>query len=192
LSHIDAVRGEVDRDNRLLWRFPSRRLESEAIRDCMLFVSGELNLKMYGPGFNFFKARGGLDGFPPVEEFTSEEKRRMIYSHKVRMEQVPVFGAFDCPDGGQSMPRRGRSTTAIQALNLFNSRFVIDRADTLASLITSAKSDTGPAIRLAFEMVLGRPPTEAEFAPSSDVVHSHGMATLCRVLLNSSEFLFIP
>ena len=116
----------IDGGNRLLWHFPTRRLEAEAIRDCMLHVSGQLNLKMGGPGFNFFTSRGGLNGFPPVEKFTSKEFRRMIYAHKVRMEPVPVFGAFDCPDAGLPTPRRSQSTTAIQALNLFNSPFVID------------------------------------------------------------------
>ncbi|MBC7967856.1 MAG: DUF1553 domain-containing protein, partial [Fuerstia sp.] len=142
-SRVSPLPVAADRDNRLLWRFASRRLEAEAVRDCMLFVSGELNLKMSGPGFSFFKTRGGLDGFPPVEEFTAENMRRMIYSHKVRMEPVPVFGAFDCPDAGQATPRRGRSTTAIQALNLLNSPFVLERADKLATRAVAAASQSG-------------------------------------------------
>ena len=192
-SHIPVHAADVDRDNVLLWRFTARRLESEAIRDCMLAVSGELSLKMGGPGFNFFKARGGLDGFPPLEEFSPEEMRRMIYSHKVRMEQVPVFGAFDCPDAGQSMPRRGRSTTAIQALNLFNSPFVAGRADHLAARINS--ESPGPVetqVAAAFQLALGRQPSELELTTSTDVVKEHGLSTLCRVLFNSSEFLFLP
>ena len=63
----------------------------------------------------------------------------MIYSHKIRMEPVPVFGAFDCPDAGQPTPKRSQSTTAIQALNLFNSPFVIAQAEMLAGrLLTYA------------------------------------------------------
>ena len=182
----------VDRDNRLLWRFPSRRLESEAIRDCMLAISGELNLQMGGPGFNFFKARGGLDGFPPVQDFKPEELRRMVYSHKVRMEQVPVFGAFDCPDAGQSTPRRGRSTTAIQALNLFNSSFVLDRADNFAVNVNAISTDPRLSVSLAFLTAFGRSPSENELTASIAVASRHGLTALCRVLFNSSEFLFIP
>lgn len=190
---IDSKAADIDRDNTLLWRFTSRRMESESIRDCLLAVSGELNLQMGGPGFSFFKTRGGLDGFPPLEEFTPNEMRRMIYSHKVRMEQVPVFGAFDCPDAGQSTPRRGRSTTAIQALNLFNSPFVNDRAEKFATRIATAGA-TSPEtqVDLAFEISLGRKPSETEKTPAETVVREHGLATLCRVLFNSSEFLFIP
>ncbi|HUG66694.1 MAG TPA: DUF1549 domain-containing protein, partial [Pirellulaceae bacterium] len=81
-SHrIDPRSATIDRDNQWLWRFASRRLEGEAIRDSMLAVSGELNLKTGGPGFDFFKSRGGLSGFPPVDDFGAEQMRRMIYSH---------------------------------------------------------------------------------------------------------------
>ena len=109
------------------------------------------------------------------------------------MEQVPVFGAFDCPDAGQSMPRRGRSTTAIQALNLFNSPFVNDRAEKFAARVIAAGA-TSPAAQVdsAFEITLGRKPSETEKIAAEAVVSEHGLATLCRVLFNSSEFLFIP
>ena len=103
-----------DADTRLLWRFPPRRLEAESIRDAILFVSGQLDLKMYGRGFNLFDQRGGLSGFTPVESFTGDGLRRMIYAHKVRRESEAVFGAFDCPDAGQSTASRRESTTPIQ------------------------------------------------------------------------------
>ena len=157
----------------------------------MLLVSGELNLSMGGPGFNFFKTRGGLSGFPPVETFTENEMRRMIYSHKIRMERVPVFGAFDCPDAGQPTPKRSRSTTAIQALNLFNSPFVHDRAMALARRVETEVA-AASAISQAFLHTLGRMPEPNELPMATEVVDRHGMATLCRVLLNTNEFLFIP
>jgi hypothetical protein len=66
-SQIDATSQARDGDDRLLWRYPARRLESESIHDSMLAVSGRLNLKMYGRGYNLFDQRGGLSGFTPVE-----------------------------------------------------------------------------------------------------------------------------
>ncbi|MBC8356203.1 MAG: DUF1553 domain-containing protein [Planctomycetes bacterium] len=193
-SHrVDPVSATIDRDNQLLWRFASRRMEGEAIRDSMLAVSGELNLKMGGPGFDFFKSRGGLSGFPPVDQFGPEQMRRMIYSHKIRMERVPVFGAFDCPDAGQATPFRSQSTTAIQALNLFNSKFVAERAEKFADRIaTIAAEDMNLQVTTAFELAIGRAPIEVERRASLQVVKQHGLGTLCRVLFNSSEFLFIP
>ncbi|MCA9037994.1 MAG: DUF1553 domain-containing protein, partial [Planctomycetaceae bacterium] len=192
-SHIEPEAAAIDRGNRLLWRFTSRRIEAEAIRDGMLQITGELNLQTGGPGFNFFKTRGGLNGFPPVEKFTPDHMRRMIYAHKIRMEKVPVFGSFDCPDAGQAMPRRSLSTTAIQALNLFNSPFVYDRSTKLAERIEGeVGSDTRQQIDRAYLLTLSRLPGESEFQRISPVVQEHGLKTLCRVLLNSNEFLFLP
>jgi hypothetical protein len=192
-SFADPQVATIDGDNKWLWRFSSRRLEGEAIRDSMLSVTGELNLKTGGPGFNFFKTRGGLSGFPEVDEFGPEEMRRMIYSHKIRMERVPVFGAFDCPDAGQATPVRTQSTTAIQALNLFNSPFVADRAQKLAARIEpDHPNDSSSQVRRAFQLAFGRTPSAIELSKSTDVVDKHGLATLCRVLFNSNEFLFIP
>ncbi len=182
----------VDADCKLLWRFPTRRMEAEAIRDCMLQVSGQLNLETGGPGFDFFKTRGGLTGFPPLQQFGANELRRMVYAHKVRMERVPVFGTFDCPDAGLPTPRRGQSTTAIQALNLFNSPFVISQADAFATRIEHDAEGTAGQIDLAYQLAFGRSPREHERIAVERVVNDHGLATLCRVLFNSSEFLFIP
>jgi hypothetical protein len=182
-----------DADNRLLWRFPTRRLEAEAIRDSLLTVSGQLNREMYGPGFNFFQARGGLSGFPPVEEFSSKQLRRMVYSHKVRMERVPVFGAFDCPDAGQSMPRRSQSITALQALNLFNSPFVLDQAEDFATTLQAERPDDVDAqIAAAFTRTLGRTPTDVELSAARLVAAQHGLGTVTRAVFNSNEFLFLP
>ena len=194
-NRIDLAAQIVDRECRLLWRFPSRRLEAEAIRDSILAVNGELNLEMGGPGFNFFKSRGGLDGFPIVESFAEDGLRRMIYAHKVRMERVPVFGAFDCPDAGQATPRRSQATTAIQALNLFNSKFVMEQAARFAARVQSDLHGRGSIteeVHHSFLLAFGRGPTPRELASSSRLVAEHGLTTLCRVLYNSNEFLFLP
>ena len=183
----------VDANNRLLWRSNNRRLEAEAIRDCMLQVSGQLNLTAGGPGFDFFKTRGGLSGFPPVVDFSASELRRMIYAHRIRMEPVPVFGAFDFPDAGLPTPRRSRSTTAIQALNLFNSPFVLDQSTAFANRVQTEFGESPERqVHRAFRLALGRLPSAAEEAFVVNVIREHDLATLCRALFNSSEFLFIP
>ena len=55
----------------------------------------------------------------------------MVYMTKVRLEKDSVFGVFDCPDGSSVMPKRSRSNTPLQALNLFNSNFVMQQASLL-------------------------------------------------------------
>lgn len=182
-----------DAEARLMWRYPTRRIDAEVIRDSMLLANGRLDFSMGGRGYNLFNQRGGLSGFTPVESFSDEGLRRMIYAHKVRRERDAVFGAFDCPDGGQSTARRIESTTPIQALNLFNSRFTIEQANALANRVREAAGDNlDGQIRHAFELSLTRPPNDEELADCRTVVGEHGLATLCRALFNSNEFLFMP
>src|SRR5262249_29179381 len=55
-SNRGDPRGQaVDGDCRLLYRYPGHRLEAEAIRDCMLQVSGGLDRKMGGPGYHLWE-----------------------------------------------------------------------------------------------------------------------------------------
>ncbi len=183
----------IDADVRLLWRFPSRRLESEPIRDSMLAVSGRLNLKMGGRGFDLFNNRGGLSGFTPVESFRDDGLRRMIFAHKVRREREAVFGAFDCPDAGQSTARRRESTTPIQALNLLNSRFTLEQSEAFADRVkANVGEDVTKQIRHAYQLALGRSPSLPEIADAEPAVREYGLPTLCRALFNSNEFLFMP
>lgn len=192
-SRIDAIAAAKDADDRLLWRFPSRRLEAETIRDSMLAVSGRLNLKMFGRGFDLFDQRGGLSGFKPVESYSGDGLRRMIYAHKVRREREAVFGAFDCPDAGQSTARRRESTTPIQALNLFNSRFTLDESEAFAARVKKeAGYDIAKQIDRVWQLALGRDVGREELADAEAAVREHGLTTLCRAIFNSNEFLFLP
>ncbi len=177
-----------------LWaRFPARRLEAETLRDSMLAVSGRLNRERHGPGFDLFDLRGGLSGFKPVESFGPGGRRRMVYAHKVRREREAVFGAFDCPDAGQSTERRRESVTAIQALNLFNSRFTIDEAEALALRVRGeAGPDVAAQVHRAWHVALGRFPTPDEWSEATPVAREHGVAAVCRALFNSGEFVFLP
>jgi hypothetical protein len=184
----DALR--VDAETRLLWRYPTRRLDAEAIRDSVLMVSGKLNLQMYGRGFDFFNQRGGLSDYRPKETFDTDGWRRMIYAHKIRMQSVDVFGAFDCPDAGQMTPRRSQSITPIQSLGLLNSPFMNRQAAFFAARISElADGDVAAAIRNAFEIALTRAPTHDEEQALLQLARDHGLDQACRVILNTSEFV---
>jgi hypothetical protein len=192
-SSMRPEAAQIDADNRLLWRFTPRRLEAESIRDSILAISGRLNRAMYGRGYDLFNQRGGLSGFTPIETFQAEGSKRMIYAHKVRREREAVFGAFDCPDAGQSASRREESTTPIQALNLFNSRFTLDHAKAWADRVrVQAPDDVARQVDLAYGEALSRTPDPTESADAAKLVTAHGLDTLCRVLINCNEFLFVP
>ncbi len=192
-SEPSEIVAAKDADVRFLWKFPSRRLEAESIRDSILVVSGRLSLKMGGPGYDLFDKRGGLSGFKPVESFSGDGLRRMIYAHKVRRERDAVFGAFDCPDAGQSTARRRESTTPIQALNLFNSRFTFEQADAFATRVKAeAGDDIARQVRRAYRLAFARDPSSAEAADAEAVAAKYGVAALGRALFNCNEFLFLP
>jgi len=182
-----------DADTRLLWRFPGRRLDAEEIRDTMLAMTGELRSEMYGRGFSLFDQRGGLSGFKPVETFSSDGMKRTIYAHKVRRERDAIFGAFDCPDAGQNTAKRRESMTPIQALNLFNSTFTLDRAKAFAKRIqVEGGADLREQIRIAYNIAVQREPTAIELSSALDVVQTHGTEPLCRALFNCNEVIFVP
>ncbi len=182
----------ADAESRLLWRFPPRRLEAEAIRDSILGVSGKLNLQMGGRGFDLFDRRGGLSDYHPKETFDTSGWRRMVYAHKVRMQSVDIFGAFDCPDSGQMKPRRTRSITPLQSLSLLNSPFVLRQAKFFAERVAGEAGDKiDLQVELAFRLAFSRAPSEVEKQPMETFTREQGLAQLCRVLMNASEFLYI-
>jgi hypothetical protein len=181
----------VDADARLLWRYPPRRLEAEAIRDAMLAVSGKLNLKMGGPGFDLFEPNNNyVKVYNSRVEFGPEEWRRMVYQSKPRMQLENTFGTFDCPDAGQIAPRRTSSTTPLQALNFLNSPFAVQQAGLFAERIRRERA-ADLQIARAFELAFNREPTRQETAAASDLVEKHGLPALCRALLNANEFLYL-
>ncbi len=178
----------IDAGARTLWRFPPRRLEAEAIRDSILAVTGVLDLEATsGPGFYLLDVdRENVAHYHPKERTGSAEWRRMIYLFKIRQEQDSVFGAFDCPDGSQVTPKRTRSTTPLQALNLFNSDFIIQQA----SLLAAAVEGGDPAV-VVIERLYGRPANPSELADAGHFISEHGLKAFCRAMLNTNEFLFI-
>ena len=123
----------IDAGNRLLWRAPARRLEAEAVRDSMLHVSGALDPRMGGPGYQLWEYAGYVIVFKPKAKLGPEEFRRMVYQFKPRLQQDRTFGAFDCPDATTVTPKRNVSTTPFQALNLLNDPFVLDQAERFAA-----------------------------------------------------------
>lgn len=186
---------QIDAESRLLWRFPPQRLPAEAVRDTILAVSGAINLQRGGPGFDLFESyltRSNVHMFPARTEFGPAQFRRMVYQTKPRMQLDDVFGAFDCPDAGQTAPKRNRSTTPLQAFNLLNSPFALQQASLFAARL-AAESGPDPAaqVRRAFALAFGRAPEAAEIDRSVKVIQERGLAVFCRVLLNVNEFIYV-
>jgi len=184
---------QKDSTSRLLWRFPPRRLEAEGIRDCILAASGKLDTRMGGPGFSAFEVElENVRHYFPKKDYGPADWRRMVYMTKVRQEKDSIFGVFDCPDGSQVTPKRSRSTTPLQALNLLNSRFVMQQADFLAERIELEGGSMEQRISLAYELCFGRSANNSECAEAIAFVTEHGWQSFARAMLNTNEFIFIP
>jgi hypothetical protein len=183
----------VDTSTKLLWRFPPRRMEAEAIRDSILATSGKLDLAMGGPGYSFFEANDNyVRVYNPRREWPPETFRRMVYGTIVRQRPDGVFGVFDCPDAGQIAPKRSASTTPLQALNLLNSSFMMQQAEFFAKrLQNEAGSDAKIQVRRAFALAFQRKPDRAEIAAATKLIQSDGLHVFCRALLNANEFLYV-
>ena len=182
-----------DSSNRFLWRFPPHRLEAEAIRDSILATSGKLRHAVGGPGFSGFAIQyENVRHYFPKKKYTEQDWRRMVYMTRVRKEVESVFGIFDCPDGNQVTPKRTRSTTPLQALNLLNSTFVLQQAEFLAERLESESGDLpDQLIERSYNLCFGRPPTARERQLASQMLEQLGLTQYCRVLLNSNEFVFV-
>lgn len=194
-SRPNAAAAQLDSDTRWLWRFPPRRLEAEVIRDSMLAAAGSLDLTMGGPGVNIYKPRPKSSApgeWVPLADPGSASFRRSIYLLRVRGADDGVFKPFDVPDCGQVRAKRTVSTTPLQALNLFNSPFVLDQAARLAARVErDAGTDRGRQIDRVFALTVGRVPDSQERKECLQVADQHGLAAVCRALFNSNEFLFL-
>lgn len=193
-SEVRTEALKQDAGSRWLWRFPPRRLEAEAIRDSILAVTSSLDRRMFGPGFSGFEVElENVRHYFPKTQYSSTDWRRMVYMTKVRMEKESVFGAFDCPDSSISVPKRNRSTTPLQALNLFNSPFVLQQAELFSQrLERECGSDSLVQVRRAYGLCMGREPDTKELQDASQFIDTEGLPAFCRVLLNANEFVFIP
>jgi hypothetical protein len=208
-----------DPENRWFSRQNRTRLEGEVIRDSLLAISGRLNPAQYGPGVS-----------PPIpaditrtsKNWTSDadltaHTRRSVYIFARRNLRFPFLEAFDSPDSNLSCPERGRSTTAPQSLTLLNSDDVMEAAQSTAQRIQTQTNDPKEQIRLAYRMILARPPSPQELSLSREFMSESArrpaaaglssrdatrtsraeplvpppLRELCRALFNLNAFVYV-
>jgi len=184
---------ELDADNQLLWHFPLRRLEAEAIRDAVLSVSGQINLQTGGASYRPFTVFVSNSHFYNLTDPVGPEfNRRTIYRMTVHSGRDPLLDSLDCPDPSTKTPVRSFTTTPIQALGLMNDGFIQREAKAFAErLARDAGQSTKAQIQRAWRLSLSRPPRKDETTRAAALAQEHGMESVCLVLLNSSEFLYV-
>ena len=208
---------QSDPSNRLWWRFNRHRLEAEAIRDAMLGASGLLNKRMGGPSFHPHISPDALEGLSRKnaawEESPPEERRRRsIYMFTKRALLPPLMTTFDFCDTTQPCGKRDVTTVPTQALALMNNAFVHEMSDALAQHVVRISGDgPGDRVNQAWKSALGRSPSprereaalahlEAQTQHFSDTRQGQpggttpeflALTSLCHVLLNTNEFVYI-
>jgi hypothetical protein len=186
----------ADADNRLLWRMNLTRLDSECIHDAILSASGRLDLRMGGPSDRQFSLSPGIHVTPNIDyrefDFNSDAaRRRSVYRFLFRTLPDPLYEALDCPSGDHMTPVRSNSVTIHQALALWNNAFVLRHAEHLAARIEHQTTAVAEQVDLAIRLALSRPASENESETLGAYVTQHGLASACRLLFNSNEFVFI-
>ena len=192
---------EIDPDNRLLWRYPLLRLDAEAVRDAMLFASGEMNLKAGGP---YVPVKRVDAGDVLVEEITPGALRRSVYLQNRRTNVVSMLEVFDAPSIVFNCTRRNSTTVPLQSLNLLNSDFVRRRAAAMARRLVQADADVVARVERAFRLAFGRPPHADEMAVARDFLDQQlneysnkpdaeykTWVDFCQMLLASNAFLYV-
>ncbi|MBI1918716.1 MAG: PSD1 domain-containing protein [Planctomycetes bacterium] len=202
----------VDPDNRLLWRMPLRRLESEIVRDSILAVSGVLDRTQGGPPVPL---KPNPDGSVEIDiaklPTPTSQFRRSLYLFNRRNYQLTELGVFDQPVVAHNCTRRTSTAVVLQSLTMLNSPFVFSQAERLAQRVKQAAgADPERRIETAFRLSLCRWPGKEEVSASRALLTRQArryqqqkkamplqaadaaLVNLCQMLLNTNEFLYIP
>ncbi|MCC6511620.1 MAG: DUF1553 domain-containing protein, partial [Pirellulaceae bacterium] len=193
-SDSNAAAVKIDAGNRWLWRMSPTRLDAETLRDAMLLMTNRLDKQVGGRGYRdmrhfFYK---GSNFYESIVETGSEARRRTIYRFIPRGGNNAFLTTFDCPDPSATTPRRAVTTTPLQALALLNNPFTFEMSDALAERIKTQVGENQPQqIELAYLIVFNRPANDDEIQRCQAFVQQHDLPALCRILLNSNEFLYV-
>jgi hypothetical protein len=185
-----------DADNVWLWRQNRRRLDAESVHDAILSLAGRLDQKMGGPSVRQFALRPGVHVTPVVDytQYSWDSPgscRRAVYRFVFRTLPDPFYEALDSADASQLTAVRNESNTPLQALELLNNPFVLRQCRPFADRLRTESQVLPEQVRLAVLAAYGRKPGSEELSLLSQYAARHGLLNLCRVIVNSNEFLFV-
>ena len=173
------------------------RLDAESVRDAVLAVSGKLDSTMGGPSVQAVRA---VEGHPRhAERRLPEVRRRQPRRSPAQRLSLHLPHAARPVLGSARLPRclavhAGASGVGHGAAGAGDAERPLHGAPCGAfrGAIASARRRIASAqIARAYELALGRTPTEAEVKRLADYAEKHGLANACRLLFNCNEFLFV-
>lgn len=177
----------VDSGNQWLARWVPRRLEQEAVRDCLLALCDRLTPTIGGSSV-------------PLDQ-RDTTTRRSLYLFQRRGHPSEMQALFDGPaEASESCARRTSSTTSLQSLYLLNHDFTLTAARQLAGTVQRTSLDRERQVIGLFERVLCRTPTGPEQAAAVDffdrmaksgATNEHALTQLAQAMLNLNEVIFM-
>jgi hypothetical protein len=167
---ISKHKQEVDPENRYLSRGPRIRMSAEMIRDNWLATSGLLNPEVGGPSVKPYQPEGLWEdtnpGRGPLMSYKQDKKeklyRRSLYTFWKRTAPPPFMLTFDAPMRDYCVPKRTRTNTPLQALNMLNDPQMLEAARWLAARLLKKTGGGEAAVQSAFERILTREPESKE------------------------------
>jgi hypothetical protein len=201
-SALNAKAAEADPENALLWRYPRRRLEAEAMRDAIMQVSGGLDLTTTSGSLLKYKDRQYVANTAKRGDVDYERNIRAVYIPVVRSGLYDLFAAFDLPDPTTSNGDRDSSVVAPQALFMMNGAVMLRHSMTMAKNLLDDKNLDDPGrSREAYERALSRPATSSEIDQALTFIarmrdawkgdNAKAWQSFCKALLSSNEFLYV-
>ena len=211
-SAVTAESRRIDPDNELLSRMPLRRLEAEAIRDALLYVSGRLDSTPFGPP-DPVNARP--DGLVTSVGRSSQTWRRSIYVLQRRTQPLTILENFDLPTMNPNCTHRMESTVVPQALHLLNNQQIHVLAERFAQrVLREAGLDREQQVDRVYQLAFSRPATGPEAiravallndltvkwqqdhpdddSPATSARASRlALGNLCHAIMNSAEFVYV-
>ena len=202
-SRITAQRARLDPQNRLLSRMPLQRMDAEALRDSLLFVSGKIDKTPFGPPDPITVDR---EGEVKVTRTANGGWRRSIYAQYRRTEIPTMMETFDYPEMGPNCVARNVSIVSPQSLLLMNNEQIHELAVAFAERVKQAFDSEGAPTLAAqvdtvYRQALSRPPTDEERRLGIETLNDlqsawpndpdGPLATYCHTILNSAAFLYI-
>ncbi len=164
---------EKDPDNLYLARSSRYRLNSEMIRDNILFSSGLLHSELGGPSVKPYQPEGiweaisvGIKGRGESEyiaDVGDKLYRRSLYTYWRKTIPPPSMLIFDAPLKEFCEVKRVRTSTPLQALNLLNDPQLLEAARVLGTKLVEDQSlPLEKKIELAFRKIVSRKPEDHE------------------------------
>jgi hypothetical protein len=143
-------------------------LPAELIRDEALYAAELLDPRIGGQSVRPAQPKGVAElsyggSVKWVESTGVDRYRRGMYILFQRTVPYPMLMTFDAPDSNLSCTRRERTDTPLQALNLMNDPVFFEAAQGLAfRVMRESHGAFRDRLRLAFEVTLGRQPSDTE------------------------------